>query len=316
MKNIGLQHVKNLTVNNFTTKFGLKLRQIINSPFRQILKMAVKRKIFVESYPELKPNTPYIFASTHSFDEDIIVALSTIDRSTYVLLGTTNQIECNPQMYAAWLNGMIYVDRLSKESRKDSIKKMKRVLENGSSVLIFPEGGWNNTENLLCQPLFAGPYTLAKETGAEVVPIATFNEAGSNEIYIRVGEPMNLSKKEKKEALTELRDNLGTMMYEHIEKHSTPLIRSELKEDLHEEFMKQRKEEYLRVKWTRDIWEEELAFYYDKEKPLPKQVRDSLKKVNINKNNAYIMAPILDRIEEDNKYDFKRYMKENWNKKS
>lgn len=314
MKNVGLQHVKNLRVNNFTTKFGLKLRRVIHSPFRQVLKLATKRKVFLESYPKLKPNTPYIFASTHSFDEDIVAALSVIDRNAYVLLGTTNQIECNPQIYAAWINGMIYVNRLDKESRKDAVSKMKFVLENGSSVLLYPEGGWNNTENLLCQPLFAGPYTLAKETGLEVVPIATFNEAGSNEIYIRVGEPMKLSQKGKREALDDLRNSLGTMMYEHIERHSTPLVRSQLGANYRQEFMEQRRLEYLRVKWTRDIWDEELAFYHDKERPLPIKIRESLKNVNITKNNAYIMAPILERIEEDEQYDFKTYMKKNWNK--
>ena len=104
----------------------------------------------------------YIFASTHFFDEDIIANLAVIDRNAWVLIGTTDQLEHNPQMYAAWLNGLVYVNRLDADSRKESVKKMLRILNAGSSVLIFPEGGWNNSENLLVNPLFSGPWLLAK----------------------------------------------------------------------------------------------------------------------------------------------------------
>jgi len=309
MKNLGLGYVKTSTVENFTTESGIKIRRYMSPIVRKALKLATKRTVYLESYPNLEPNTPYIFASTHSFDEDIIAALSIIDRNAYVLLGTTDQIDHNPQMYAAWLNGMIYVDRLDANSRKEATKKMERILNSGTSVLLFPEGGWNNTENLLCQPLFAGPYILAQKTKAKVVPIASFNEPSSNDIFIKVGEPMDFTGKEKKEALRELRDSLATMMFEHIEHHSTPIVRSELGEDQHLDFMEVRRREYMRVKWTRDVWEEELAFYHDKDQPLPIKIRESFDKVVITRHNAYIMAPIIKRRLEDEKYNFKIYMK-------
>lgn len=311
MKNLGLGYVKTSTVENFTTESGIKIRRYMSPIVRKALKLATKRTVYLESYPNLEPNTPYIFASTHSFDEDIIAALSIIDRNAYVLLGTTDQIDHNPQMYAAWLNGMIYVDRLDANSRKEATKKMERILNSGTSVLLFPEGGWNNTENLLCQPLFAGPYILAQKTKAKVVPIASFNEPSSNDIFIKVGEPMDFTGKEKKEALRELRDSLATMMFEHIEHHSTPIVRSELGEDQHLDFMEVRRREYMRVKWTRDVWEEELAFYHDKDQPLPIKIRESFDKVVITRHNAYIMAPIIKRRLEDERYNFKIYMKKN-----
>ncbi|MCI8545366.1 MAG: 1-acyl-sn-glycerol-3-phosphate acyltransferase [Bacilli bacterium] len=309
MKNLGLGYVKTSTVENFTTESGIKIRRYMSPIVRKALKLATKRTVYLESYPNLESNTPYIFASTHSFDEDIIAALSIIDRNAYVLLGTTDQIDHNPQMYAAWLNGMIYVDRLDADSRKEATKKMERILNSGTSVLLFPEGGWNNTENLLCQPLFAGPYILAQKTKAKVVPIASFNEPNSNDIFIKVGEPMDFTGKEKKEALRELRDSLATMMFEHIEHHSTPIVRSQLGEDQHLDFMEVRRKEYMRVKWTRDVWDEELAFYHDKDQPLPIKIRESFDKVVITRHNAYIMAPIIERRLEDEKYNFKIYMK-------
>ena len=85
---------------------------------------------------------------------------------------------------AVWLNGMIYVNRLDHNSRKEAVLKMKRVLAAGNSVLLFPEGGYNNTENQLIMPLFSSPYQLSKEMGVEVVPIISFNPTGSDKIYV------------------------------------------------------------------------------------------------------------------------------------
>lgn len=313
MKNIGLEKYKNANVENFTSDFGIIIRRKMQKMFKLVLQSATKRKIILENYPTLEKNKPYIFASTHSFDEDIISALATLDRNAYVLIGTTDQLEHNPTMYAAWANGMIYVDRLNDESRKSSVKKMMRIINSGTSILIFPEGGWNNTENLLVQKLFAGPYILSKMTNTEVVPISTFNECNSNEIHIRYGDPINLSNFEKKEALKILRDAMATMMYNQIEKYSTPIIRNNLDSNARLEFMKQRRDEYLRVKWTRDVWDEELTVY--KDVLSSEDVRKTLDNVKITKENAYIFAPILCKRLEDKKYDFKAYMHENWNKK-
>ena len=220
MKNIGITKVMEWGIDDFVSDIGIKIRRLINPIFRRALKLGTKRKIIVEQYPKLKKDMPYIFAATHSFDDDIISTLSAIDRSAFLLTGCTDQIAFNPQMYAGWLNGMIYVDRLDPISRKESVVKMKKILEKGSSVLIFPEGGWNNTENLLIQPLFAGPYTLNRETGRLVVSIASFHEKGGDKIYIRAGNPMSFDGMSKDEGLTTLRhdgndvvQNDGRLLY-------------------------------------------------------------------------------------------------------
>lgn len=90
-------------------------------------------------------------------------------------------------MYAAWLCGMVFLDKISPQSRADSVEKMVRVLKGGSSVILYPEGAWNNTENLLVQPLFAGPWLLARRTGCKVVPIAMYHTYKAKDIYFRAG---------------------------------------------------------------------------------------------------------------------------------
>lgn len=314
MKNYKLINLLDADVNTFTSEKGIERRKKISKALKKILNIATPEKIIIDRYPELNPDEPYIFVSTHGFSNDIIACLASIDRSAYLLMGSTNQIEYNKLMYAAWLNGFIYVDRTCEKSRKDAILKMERILKSGSSVLIFPEGGHNNTENSLCNKLFASPYILSVRTGCKVVPIAPFYEFGSDKIYMNFGDPIDLSKYEdKKEALFDLRDILATMVYENMEKHSTPYIRPE-GADIHMLFMEQRRQEYLKNHWTRDVWEEELTRYFDKSEREAQAVMESMDYVNIDKNNAFIMGPILVKRIEQKKYDFKDYMHKNWNK--
>ena len=250
----------------------------------------------VESYPNLEKDEAYIFASTHFHTEDIISNLAILDRNAYALMGTTDQIEHNPLMYGAWLNGFIYVNRLDKQSRKEAVPKMERVLNAGNSILMWPEGGLNNTENLLCQKLFGGPYYLAKRTGKKVVPISNYLEPTTNTIYIRGGAPLDLTQYDKDEALDILRDAMASMMFEQIKAYSIPIKRAELTGDHHLAHMEDRRREYLKEKWTRDVWDEELTTYKDEER---KKYEEVISKVKVRK---------------DDRYDFKKYMKENWNK--
>lgn len=302
-------------VNNFTSNAGIKIRRRFAGILKKILIVATKEKIIVENYPKLELGTSYIFAATHGFSNDIIACLATIDRSAYLLMGSTNQVEYNKLMYFAWFNGFIYVDRTNSDSRKSSLDKMERVIRSGSSILLFPEGAFNNTENKLCNRLFAGPYLLAKRTGAKVVPIAPFYEYGSDTIYMKYGEPIDMCSHENKdEAIRLLRDKFSTMVYENIESHASSLVRRNLAGDIRMKFMEERRKEYLKNSWTRDVWEEELTVYKDKKCPTPEDVRKTLLPIQINANNAKWLLPILQEAQEDLKYDFKTCMQRTWDK--
>lgn len=311
MVNPLLTRVYNKTVDNFTTDFGIKFRRVIGKPFRFVLRKATKRKVIIDSYPKLKKDETYIFVSNHSFDEDIVSGLGNIDRNAWLLNGSTHQLKYNSQMYAAWVNGMIYVSRISDKSRKDSVKKMLRILNNKSSIFMFPEGGWNNTENLLMQPLFSGPWILAKETGCKVVPFVSFNEHDDRNIYIRVADPLYIGSMEKEKALTILRDQMATMIWKIMEEHCEIAHRSQLS---YERFMDERRKEYMHAQWRQDVWDEELTFYHDKNHPLPQKIREFVDNVTITADNAWILAPILVQREIDKKHDFTAYMHENWDK--
>lgn len=311
MFHTGLEKIKYADVDTFTSDRGIKWRKRwMGKGWRSLLKLCTSRKIIIEQYPQLDKNEAYVFAVNHSFDEDAISALATIDRNVYMLQGTTDQMEHNPVFLAMWLNGMIYVDRMNAESRKSAVEKMKRILEAGSSVVLFPEGGYNNTENQFIQPLFSSPYVLSKEIGVKVVPMITFNDCGDDKIYVRAGEPMDLSGYEKHEALDILRDEMSTLVYQIMEQHVSCVKRASLPADARLDFLETRKRVYECQKWHSDVWDEEVTYYPGHGVTTPKQAREFVDDVNISHNNAYVFADMLVRREEDVRYDLKKYLRE------
>ena len=344
MKNYGIRRFKNADIDNFTSDIGMDIRKKINKPVRDTLKLVTKLKLIkyalsyqfeennnfkasdfirivkesgikVMNYPNLEKDKPYIFASLHNFVDDSMANLATLDHNAYLLFGTSDQLEVNKDMYAAWINGFLYVDRFDKLSRKESISKMIRLLQNGNSVLIFPEGGLNNTENQFCQKLFSSPYYLSKLTGIEVVPVAPLYQYGSDKIYMNVGDPIDLSAfDDKKEANDYLRDVLSSLLYENLLENTEVVKRESLSDDPRLDFMETRRKEYMKTKWTKDVWDEELTIYLDKDDKEMKSVYESMDNIDVTSRNAEIMAPVLVRRRENKKYDFKDYMHKNWDK--
>lgn len=313
MINYFLLKYKTTDAHEFTSDVGIRLRRIINLCLRTVFRLATKGNVIVDKYPKLNKNEPYIFVPTHAFCEDTIATLSLIDRSAYVLFGTTDQLEHNPLVNAAWLSGLIYINRLDQEHRRSALLKMERILNSGSSVMVFAEGGLNNTENLLLQKLFASPYILAKSTGCKVVPIAPFYEFGAENIYMNAGESIDLSQYDNQhEALTVLRDAMATLVWENIENHASRLTRRDMGNDPRADFMEERRLEYRKNKWTRDVWDEELTRYLDQGDREYIAVQESMDNIIVTSENARIVVPYLIHRNEEMKYDFKQYMHKNW----
>ncbi|MBQ6284822.1 MAG: 1-acyl-sn-glycerol-3-phosphate acyltransferase [Bacilli bacterium] len=341
-KNIGLIKSKNLNCDEFTTERGIKIRRIVHPLMKRIIKSKTGKETILLSYPTLEDGKNYIFAAGHSFPGDIANDLAVVDRSTYTLIGTTDQVDHNPEMYFLWLNGMIYVNKLSKESRKEAYKKMVKVLQNNSSVLLFPEGVLNNTENQNCVPLYPGVYHLSQETNVPVVPIVANYDHNNNAVLIAASDPIDFNGYEKKEALIKLRDEIASLRF-NLSRVSLSDARSlngivldpeeflflsdnlniqckreDLVGDLHQKHMEERKKIYSEVTWhSSECWDEEIMSYHEKGVDNSSEVYSFLDKIDYNEKNGdviRILAPLLVDREEQKKYDIKLYMKQNWNK--
>ncbi len=93
----------------------------------------------------------------------------------------------------------VMVDRSSVESRKKSVEKLIRLIKNGISIFIFPEGTMNRTD-LVLKPFYEGAFRIAVETKAPIMPMVVIN-AGKllppgtgrvkpGTIYVKFGEPV------------------------------------------------------------------------------------------------------------------------------
>ena len=259
-KNFYLPSLLRRDVNNFTSNIGIRFRRLINRPLIFLMKKFGGVKVSVKSYPVLERKKPYIFAATHSFSNDVQATIVSLDRNAYLLTNTTQQILYNRLIYALWLNGFIYIDVFDSKSRKESIMKMERILNSGTSVLIFPEGSWNITENKLVTHLFPGVHTLAVATGCEVVPIASYGAFGSTEAHVKVGEPIKLHAMEREPALELLRDQLATMVMNCGRKRRRGFLGvSCLKIPLRVD--EKQREEVLTMYWAYDAWDEEYITF-------------------------------------------------------
>ncbi len=70
--------------------------------------------------------------------------------------------------------GSVLVDRNDKNSRQNSFKKMKDVLNMGMHMCIYPEGTRNKT-NLPLKEFYDGAFKLAADTGTSILPALIFN---------------------------------------------------------------------------------------------------------------------------------------------
>ncbi len=128
--------------------------------------LTVKGKDFFEK------GSNYIVLCNHNSFMDVPVS------SPYIPGGnkTIAKIEISRVPVFGWLYkaGSVLVDRKNDQSRKESYLKMKKVLDIGLHMCIYPEGT-RNTTDLPLKPFHNGAFKLAVETGKSIIPTLIFN---------------------------------------------------------------------------------------------------------------------------------------------
>lgn len=134
----------------------------------------------------LDPSTRYIFLSNHisNLDPPILLPLLPGRVSVFIKRSLTKLPVLG---YGMKLGDFIPVDRDGRvESAKESVEFAARVLASGVHVMSFVEGTRSRDGRLL--PFKKGPFYLAMETGAPVVPVSiwgteTMMKKGSMRLY-------------------------------------------------------------------------------------------------------------------------------------
>lgn len=218
MYNKPLEYLMSNNPDKVLSKQGVQIRKLINPLFRKLLPLTTKNKFHIVRKSIIPKDVPIIFAPTHGFRDDVALTLKTIDSHAYIVYGSMPDFYESIDGYALWCAGTILVDRKNKESRAAVKLKAERAIDLGANIVLFPEGVWNKTPNLIVQKLYPGIYDIAKNKKALIVPIATILEDGV--CHAIMDEPFDITKFERQEGLNILRDKMATAKFELMEKYA------------------------------------------------------------------------------------------------
>jgi 1-acyl-sn-glycerol-3-phosphate acyltransferase len=110
----------------------------------------------------------YIFVLNHISYIDVAIAVDAI-RQPFRALGKM-EVKSIPLLGWIYRIFVIMVDRKDPADRARSLADMRRFLDRGISILIFPEGTFNETGGPL-KRFYDGAFRIAIETGTPIVPV-------------------------------------------------------------------------------------------------------------------------------------------------
>ncbi|MBE7173272.1 MAG: 1-acyl-sn-glycerol-3-phosphate acyltransferase [Williamsia sp.] len=119
----------------------------------------------------LAPHDPHracIFVANHISYMDIPAIIKALQQPTRIL-GKAEMAKI-PVFGYIYSRAAVMVDRSSPDHRARSVKILKSVLKKGISIMIFPEGTFNLTEQPL-KDFYDGAFRIAIETGTPIKPV-------------------------------------------------------------------------------------------------------------------------------------------------
>jgi 1-acyl-sn-glycerol-3-phosphate acyltransferase len=121
-----------------------------------------------------RPEGPYIIIANHSSYLDIFFMHSLLPDHPFLFLGKS-EILGYPILRTYFKNLNIPVHRRDRAKAAKSFGMAKKAIEDGWSIVIFPEGTIPDDENPKMLPFKSGAFKLAKEMNIPIVPITFTN---------------------------------------------------------------------------------------------------------------------------------------------
>jgi 1-acyl-sn-glycerol-3-phosphate acyltransferase len=175
-------------------------------------------KVAVKGLSKIQPSQSYIYMSNHQSNFDIPVLLAHLTVQ-FRWLAKAELFRIPLFGYSMQKAGYISIDRSNRESAVNSLTKAAHIIENGVSVLIFPEGTRSRDGKI--RPFKKGPFILAVDAGVPIIPVVirgTWSIMPKNKLRIRPGEvtleilqpieTKNFSRQNKDELLEKVRHTI------------------------------------------------------------------------------------------------------------
>lgn len=234
-----------------------------------------------------------IYACTHIGGYDVECLFEAIKSPCFLFLGAPRELYVNMDGLMLYLNGVICLDSYDKEDRYIAKQTAISLLKQGGSLMIFPEGAWNISENQPVMGLFTGTAEIAIMSRAEIVPVAI--ECYGDSYYVNIGENICCTEytMEEKAFLTEhLRHTLASLkwkIWESIGVSERKSILTGYKQMfLHEIFAKKHSSYTLQ-----DVID---TMFKPRNQTLSREAFSYLIDLNPNKENAFLMKSVGEYI--------------------
>lgn len=273
-----LNRNKSLSDNKAIMLFKDLIRPVLSF----IASFRVPYKVIIEQPCNLLPGKPVIYAANHFCFADTPIMGRITPKRSYILLGK-QRLGFSDWIYFM-LNGVIFVDRKDKEDMAASKQAMSAYLNNGRSIVMFPEGTWNLTENQLMLPMKWGIIDIAKETGAQIIPTVLEYDREKKKCFVRFDVPMVFAPEDSKaEAIVALRDTLATMRWDFWERNGT-FSRASLDMDSERKKLFYSVEEYPPIDWE---YESSCIYHFY---TATEDVFDHVNQLSPRKENAFLFV--------------------------
>ncbi len=206
-------------------------------PLIRVLRIVRRQKLVVIGDRRTGKKESVIYACTHIGGYDVETLFEAIEDPCYLFMGDPREVYYNFDGLMLCMNGVIFMDMFDKSDRFIAKQTAISLLKQGGSLMIFPEGVWNITENKPVVYIYYGTVQMAIASGADIVPVAI--ERYENDFYVNIGRNIECGGKvdEDKAGLTQcLRDAMATLKWE-IWEHYGEFKRCDISADYGEMFL-------------------------------------------------------------------------------
>lgn len=282
-----LKNQRKLYIKNHTRVKGYcssKVWHRILLPLLKLLRVFEKQYVTVIGDEHTDTAKSIIYACTHIGFYDPMILIEVIKKPCWIFWG--NPVDDLKTIFG-WMarkNGTVFIDTYDKEDRKCAKIEAEMLLKQGGSLMIFPEGAWNITDNEPVMKLYQGTVSMALNTGAVIIPCAL--EQYGKEFYVNIGRNIQYENKDIdiEQLNSELRDILATLKWQIWEKQ--PICkRKEIPENYREKYIKDILDD-AEGKYTQKMIENER--FHDRNIVPPEEVFGFMNTLKITKENMFL----------------------------
>ena len=139
---------------------------------QQLARLALRRigiRLTAQGLDHMPDAPPYIVVTNHASYLDAVVLMATLPPGLHYV----GKRELGNMRLARFLFerlGVVFVERLDAQKSLEDSERLLRLVEEGQSVVFFPEGTFGREPGL--RPFRMGAFAIAAQTGAAVLPVA------------------------------------------------------------------------------------------------------------------------------------------------